>query len=174
MPQAKQAALVAHPAAPSAIAKSIVVHLQRIGAGLVLRYVLGADTRRLRIPPPRGAARADGLWRHTCFELFVRPAAGSGYQEFNFSPSGEWAAYRFAGYREGATPLDCAMPIITTRIRAEALELEVRMASIAAELLVGLSAVVEDSDGALSYWALRHPSARPDFHHADAFTLSLP
>ncbi|NMF90687.1 hypothetical protein GPA26_19635, partial [Aromatoleum petrolei] len=40
-------------------------------------------------------------------------------------------------------------------------------------LELGLTAVVETLDGTLSYWALRHPSARPDFHLRDAFTLPL-
>ena len=40
-------------------------------------------------------------------------------------------------------------------------------------LRLGLSAVVEDVDGILSYWALRHPSGKPDFHHTDAFALQL-
>ena len=42
-----------------------------------------------------------------------------------------------------------------------------------AALTLGLSAVIEDRDGALSYWALRHPAGKPDFHHADAFALAL-
>ena len=28
----------------------------------------------------------------------------SGYYEFNFSPAGDWAAYRFEDYRHGMTP----------------------------------------------------------------------
>jgi hypothetical protein len=32
---------------------------------------------------------------------------------------------------------------------------------------------VEDVDGILSYWALRHPAGKPDFHHTDAFALQL-
>jgi len=38
---------------------------------------------------------------------------------------------------------------------------------------VALSAVIEAPDGALSYWALRHAPGKPDFHHAEAFALSL-
>ena len=37
-----------------------------------------------------------------------------------------------------------------------------------------LSAVIETTDGAMSYWALAHPSAKPDFHHPDSFVLDLP
>ena len=40
-------------------------------------------------------------------------------------------------------------------------------------LVLGLSAVVESIDGALSYWALMHPAAKPDFHHPDALVLEL-
>jgi hypothetical protein len=42
-----------------------------------------------------------------------------------------------------------------------------------APLRIGLSAVIEDRDGSLSYWALRHPHGKPDFHHPDAFALEL-
>ncbi len=41
-------------------------------------------------------------------------------------------------------------------------------------LRLALSAVIEETDGRLSYWALAHPAAKPDFHHAEAFVLSLP
>jgi len=40
-------------------------------------------------------------------------------------------------------------------------------------LRLALAAVVEDERGMLSYWALRHPAGKPDFHHPDAFALEL-
>ena len=40
-------------------------------------------------------------------------------------------------------------------------------------LSVGLSAVIEDLDGSLSYWSLKHPPGKPDFHHADCFALEI-
>ena len=39
---------------------------------------------------------------------------------------------------------------------------------------LGLSVVIETLDGAISYWALAHPSEKPDFHHPDSFILTLP
>jgi hypothetical protein len=39
---------------------------------------------------------------------------------------------------------------------------------------LGLSAVIEDSSGAKSYWALAHPPGKPDFHHPDCFAHELP
>src|SRR3546814_9971873 len=38
---------------------------------------------------------------------------------------------------------------------------------------VALSAVIEETDGTKSYWALRHPPGKPDFHHPDCFALAL-
>jgi len=42
---------------------------------------------------------------------------------------------------------------------------------------VALCVVIEERNGALSgafsYWALRHPLQRPDFHHPDGFALEL-
>jgi len=42
-----------------------------------------------------------------------------------------------------------------------------------ATLRLGLSAVLEAHDGTRSYWALRHPPGQPDFHHPDAFAVTL-
>ena len=39
---------------------------------------------------------------------------------------------------------------------------------------VGFSAVIEERDGTMSYWALAHPPGKPDFHHRDCFALELP
>jgi hypothetical protein len=174
MPRATQAvALVPHPATPCPAVKSIRVDVHRKPQALSLRYVLAGDLQRLRVPAPRPPERVDGLWRHTCFELFLGAPGEPAYQEFNFSPSGEWAAYRFARYREGGTALDCPPPRIGSRME-RSLEVQGEVACVlGGTLRLGLSAVVEDEAGALSYWALRHPLAKPDFHHGDAFALEL-
>ena len=39
---------------------------------------------------------------------------------------------------------------------------------------IALSAVIEETDGTKSYWALRHPPGPPDFHHPDCFALRIP
>ena len=38
---------------------------------------------------------------------------------------------------------------------------------------LGLSVVVEDTNGGMSYWALAHPPGKPDFHHPDGFTCEF-
>ena len=166
------AALERHFASPCAALARIEASVARRADGsLEVSYRLEGDVDRLRIPARAAPRFADKLWQHTCCELFVADAAGPGYTEFNFSPSGEWAAYRFTQYREGA-PLATRDPQIRVRRGAGALTLEARVVA-RGKLRVGLSAVVEQTDGTLSYWALRHAPGKPDFHHPDAFALEL-
>ena len=35
------------------------------------------------------------------------------------------------------------------------------------------SYVIEEEDGTISYWALRHAAGKPDFHHPDGFAMEL-
>lgn len=139
---------------------------------LALRYRIEGALERLRIPPPRAPMPGERLWQHLCCEAFVAPAPACAYREFNFSPSGEWAAYAFERYREGA-PLSVPDPGITVHTDDGALELRACIAVEPAKLRVALCAVIEERDGALSYWALRHPAPRPDFHHPDGFALEV-
>ncbi|WP_301101166.1 DOMON-like domain-containing protein [Propionivibrio sp.] len=137
---------------------------------------------RLLIPAAQASNQPDLLWEHTCFEAFIGLRDDTAYREFNFSPSGQWAAYAFSDYRQrDETRVLSAAPQLTSRLFAGRLEMEAIIAPEAlppgaSTLLLGLSAVIETADvveGSHSYWALSHPSARPDFHHRDAFTLEL-
>ena len=104
---AKPAALIAHPSTPNDAVRSLGVRLRTQGADiLVFHYSLEADMSRLRVPPSGAGGRMDALWKHTCFESFVAPADAPGYYEFNFSPSLDWAIYRFSAYREGMSPAE--------------------------------------------------------------------
>jgi hypothetical protein len=146
-------------------------------------YRVEGGIHRLRVPPPAAPAQSDGLWRQTCFEAFVKPAGAAGYLELNFAPSGAWAIYAFDDYRRGMQPrTPRTPPEIVTRQSAGVLELDARVAfeglftesPPADDLRLALAAVLEDAEGRLSYWALAHPSERPDFHHPHSFVLELP
>jgi len=178
-------ALTPHPAARGLAVRGIGGRVSRIPAGLLVSYVIEGDLERVRVPEPRPPRRADGLWRHTCCEVFLARQGQPAYHEFNFSPSGEWAVYAFKGTRE-RVPLDGTLdpdeldPQVTVCRGAEKLELDavIRLDRLSppladAGLALGLSAVIEDADGALSYWALSHPLERPDFHVRAAFALEL-
>ncbi len=176
------AALVRHPQSAGAAVRAIDARVCRPTAEtLSLSFRLLADCSRLRVPPPREPRMASGLWRHTCFEAFIAVEGAESYHEINFAPSGEWAVHAFRGYRDGGQLGDAAQaPRIAVRAGADRLELDAvvpldRLVGVGERtpLRIGLSAVIEASDGALSYWALRHPAARPDFHHPEAFALRL-
>ncbi|HEY0283481.1 MAG TPA: DOMON-like domain-containing protein [Rhizomicrobium sp.] len=136
----------------------------------------------LVIPSPAASTRADELWRHTCFEAFLRPSPGEAYVEFNFSPSTQWAAYRFSGVRSGRrNTVEIGAPSIELRRNAECFELRVHLKLEGlpdfpgdSAWRLGLSAVVEEAGGRQSYWALAHPPGKADFHHSDCFALELP
>ncbi|MGH8276933.1 MAG: DOMON-like domain-containing protein, partial [Steroidobacteraceae bacterium] len=147
----------------------------------VCHYSLHGEVERLRVPAARAGRHADGLWEHTCFEVFAAAPAARGYYEFNFSPSLEWAAYRFDDYRDGMAPASLARaPGLQARKGPDRLELSATvhlegLADLARApvLRLALTAVVEDDRGGLSYWALGHPPGNPDFHHPQGFALEL-
>ena len=155
--------------------RQILAVIDRSAQGVDVSFSIEGDVRRLRIPAARGARIAERLWQHTCCEIFVARKGEPGYHEFNFSPSGEWAAYAFAGYRTGAVLCDETLaPGIRVQQSGSSVLLECCVRFAAKESLkLGVSAVIEELDGRLSYWALRHPPGKPDFHHRDALALEL-
>ncbi|MBI4292314.1 MAG: DOMON-like domain-containing protein [Betaproteobacteria bacterium] len=174
--------LTCHPDAHGEAVRRIGARVARTPGGtLAITYIIEADIDRLRVPAPRPPAIAQRLWQHTCCEMFIARKDSPAYHEFNLAPSGEWAAYAFDRYRDGALlPEEALEPHVVVRSTREELELDAvirldRLSRTYAEtpLLLALSAVIEDEDGSLSYWALRHPPGAPDFHHPHAFALEL-
>jgi hypothetical protein len=172
--------LVSHPCAPSPVGVSLKAGVCRLKTGgLTFRYIFRAEAAASSFFAPLFFSRANPpfrrtnrLWEHTCFEAFLASEKQSAYREFNFSPSGDWAAYDFSDYRRGGTDAPVESPEIYIRARPLFLELCATVARggwefFSDEMRIGLSAVVEAPDG-LTYWALRHSGERPDFHnHGD-------
>ena len=176
-----RAALHPHPASPAPAIEIAVEAARPAPHRLALHYAVSGNVGQIRLPEPAPPHRADGLWQHTCFELFLRAPAEAGYLEFNFAPSGGWAAYRFSDYRAGMAPVDTADPRIGSTQQAGrytlAAELDLDAAlGLLADLPwhIALTAVIETVDGRKSYWAAAHPPGAPDFHHRDCFALELP
>ncbi|WP_114228093.1 MULTISPECIES: DOMON-like domain-containing protein [Sphingomonas] len=167
--------LIPHPATPPArAAMSLDAWVERWDDGRVeVSFHLHAPTDSLVIPDKPRRGRHDDLWKSTCFELFVEPAAGAGYREYNFSPSGAWAAYDFAAYRAGMTkpaiePPESDVEDIGDKLLVDAvLDLPERGR-------FGLAAVVEEVGGTKSYWALAHGADKPDFHLPACLAATLP
>lgn len=171
--------LVVHPTergpAGLSVSASLGIAGSEDGPGWLLLYRVEGDIDALTIPVP-AAGPADGLWRHTCLEAFVQDGDGPGYHEFNLSPSGQWAVYRFSGERQRVADdrPPAVGPSISVERSAQSMTLH---AWIPRTLLpphptaIGLTAVIETEDGRVSHWALQHPrDDRPDFHHRAGWT----
>jgi hypothetical protein len=167
-----------HPDAPPCPATAIDVEVARPHAGsLLLTYAVSGRLAEVLIPPVTAPARADLLWQHTCMEAFIGVPGGP-YYEFNLSPSTRWQAARFAAYRAGKRIADEVATVpIEFHPGRERFTLQ---AALTADRLdvppdaawrLGLSAVIEDTEGRIAYWALQHAPGKADFHHADAFAL---
>src|SRR5262245_60350626 len=121
----RSVALICHPETRSNAVHGIRVSVARTTDGILeLRYLLEGEIDRLRVPPPRSPRIASLLWQRTCCELFVACRGSPAYHEFNFGPSGEWAAYAFVRYRDGGMLTDEALnPEIAVRSTVRELEL---------------------------------------------------
>jgi hypothetical protein len=168
-------ALKLHPDSRCAAVTALEVEIARPQMSeLVLRYYVSGKMRDLSLPSKAISARKDALWQQTCFEAFVQDPGSDGYCELNFSPSTEWAAYCFSGYRAGMrVAREIADPEIELKKSDDRLELQVSTMlpglSAGTPWRLGLCAVIEEASGRKSYWALTHPAGKPDFHHADCF-----
>jgi hypothetical protein len=178
----KRTVLTVHPSTSNDAVRSLGVWVRSEGSDiLVFHYSLDADMSRVRVPPSGVGRPVDALWKHTCFEAFVAAADAPGYHEFNFSPSRDWAIYRFSAYREGMSRAELGgAPEISIRRCEGGLEVEsaVRLGHLAdlrdaRHLRVAMAAIIEDDAGGLSYWGLRHAPGKPDFHHPNGFALEV-
>ncbi len=174
--------LISHPATPPSQPAfkvwASVDHAGAFGAMATTNiwFGVGAPLSRFVIPEADEPSRAKELWQTTCLETFLRESGSRSYQEWNFAPSGNWAAYAFSSYREGMTDVEVGSP---PYIRMEDnLTWWTLGATIAVEAGkswdFNLAAVLEEKDGTKSYWALAHSPDKPDFHHADCFVAKLP
>lgn len=174
--------LVPHPSAPPGDPAfkvwATIDHASALGSVATTNIWFGvaAPAKRFVSPATDDPGRADELWKSTCFELFLRDSESGAYREWNFAPSGDWAAYDFDDYRSAMAPADVPEPYVRTE---DNLTWWALGATIAVESdrpwQLGLSAVLEEQDGTKSYWALAHPDGeKPDFHAADCFTAQLP
>ncbi|MEB3198910.1 MAG: DOMON-like domain-containing protein [Synechococcaceae cyanobacterium] len=167
---------------------------RRHGRRLTLQWQLAGELQAVALPEPGSAPqRRDELWTRTCLEAFLAAPGDEVYRELNLCPSGDWNLYRLEGYRRGLRP-DAAQPSLPCQrqqgegwLQLEVtLDLERLLGPSAADgpLELSFTAVIagrEESgtDGppqaaAISYWALHHPAAEPDFHHRGGFVLPLP
>ena len=146
-----------HPDSRCFAAAHVEVEVARLRTdSLALSYVVTGKMSDIRMPPVVAIARSDELWRHTCFEAFVRGSSCVEYYEFNFAPSIEVQLSPHSYTLQVSLGLDRLSDLPCN-----------------ASWRLGLSALIEDTSGRKSYWALVHPPGKPDFHHTDSFAHEI-
>ncbi len=173
--------LVPHPASPPSDPDLKVwadvehAHILGTTASTKIWFCVSAPIQRFAVAEPAEPSRADGLWQTTCFEMFLRMVGEEAYREWNFGPSGQWAAYDFTGYREQRANAEVGFaPDIVVQDNLTWWQVGVTLAVDDGPWQLGLSAVLEEQDGTKSYWALAHPPGdKPDFHAPDCFAARL-
>ncbi|QIK95977.1 hypothetical protein G7076_05430 [Sphingomonas sp. HDW15A] len=164
--------LVRHPDTPAGAIQSIEARLERVPEGVVATFIATGDIGGLRLPSRAGSVRADNLWRSTCFELFVSFDGGA-YREFNLSPSGAWAAYDFTGYREEMRHAPADVLIRADHDASRLILLADIQADFPPYATVGMTAVVDEADEIIRYWATSFEPGKPDFHAPGVRSLLL-
>ena len=123
---------------------------------------------------PQQGQRKDELWTTTCFEAFLAVPGEQRYWEVNLAPNGDWAVYRFDGYRSGQTQQSLSTPpTIQLQRGGHQLRLDARIAlgpwwppGVCPDL--ALTAVIDCGSEGLSHWALCH-GRKADFHDRSTF-----
>jgi hypothetical protein len=163
------------PRAPG-IEVTVAIHVEEPDVIVVCYRIIG-DVEGVRVPGPGTQLEPERLWEHTCCEMFVASSVSDAYVEWNFSPTGQIARFEFSSYRcrrPSSSAIDAQVSVTVERgeLRVEA-RVPLRADVVGDSARLALTTVIEDVEGRLSYWAMRHPSDRPDFHHRDGFALAL-
>lgn len=121
-------------------------------------------------------ARVIKLWEKSCFELFIKNSKDS-YVEFNFSPEFEWNAFYFEKKGDALSEYARIDKVeFDILLSLEVFHLIVKIDKkkfpdnfLNNDLSVGITSVIKNKKGELSYWALSHHDTRPNFHDFRSF-----
>ncbi|MEH2210263.1 DOMON-like domain-containing protein [Nostoc sp.] len=158
----------------------ITGNISRNANQLTICYNLGGNLKKITVASPSNApSRKHELWEDTCFEFFLSIKDSARYWEFNLSPAGHWNVYRFDGYRQGMqeeTAFEKLPFSVHNQANALVLALDVDLDKIVlAEqaIEIGITTVIKNIDGNVSYWALTHKGDEADFHLRDSLIVKL-
>ena len=168
--------LWAHPARQALNVATISAEITRLSTTTVdVQFRVEAPRDAISLPNGTGQRR-NGLWKATCFELFMAEPLTPAYREFNFSPGGDWAAYHFDAYRAGMRNEELlAPPAITTDFDGRCLILSavLSLGHLDDDSMLNFAAVIDENGFGQSLWATSH-AEQPDFHARHCFAEKLP
>lgn len=121
-------------------------------------------------------ARVMKLWEKSCFELFIKTQEDS-YIEFNFSPEFEWNCFYFAKKGEtlaeyarvDSVKMDILLSLDVFHLIVELDKKKFPDGFFQGPLKAGITSVIKEKNGKVSYWALSHHDIRPNFHDFRSF-----
>ncbi|MBW4605137.1 MAG: DOMON-like domain-containing protein [Calothrix sp. FI2-JRJ7] len=146
---------------------------------LTIRYTLLGDIQQVNIAPPETPQRKNELWLDTCFEFFIGAENSPGYWEFNLSPAGHWNIYRFDNYRQGMQEETAFTTLLfNVKHNSDSLTLTLnvnldKIISVDQPIEVSITTVIKSINGDVSYLAVSHKGAEPDFHLRESFVIEL-
>jgi hypothetical protein len=123
--------------------------------------------------------RCHELWRQSCFELFFGIKGDIAYWEVNLSPNDCWNMYFFTDHRTGMREEKAIdQPVCHVATDGDLLSLSCTLdfnglIDDCSDLEVGVSSVLQTTDGSASYWAIDHCGKEPDFHNRSSFFVVL-
>lgn len=107
----------------------------------------------------------DRLWTGTCFEIFLKRADLDSYQEWNFSPSGDWAFYEFLKYRTHSQKAVKLPSLAPGKFQASAISFIYKNRIPLQEAdSFHPCVILKKKDGSLLFWASEIQVSKPDFH----------
>lgn len=144
---------------------------------LTAEFQVKDPNQTIKWPPKQNpAVRCDDLWKTTCLETFFSAGENNDdpYVEINCSPNGNWNAYSFSRYREGMTPsskihVELKKTQDESKTPSPVFLLEIRSTEPLKIKSISTTMVIEFITGEKSYWALRHPSPKADFHNKEVW-----
>ena len=150
---------------PSKVETSLLFSSQTIKLSYDWKNLQNILLPKIETPPQQ----KDELWKKTCFEFFIKKENSKEYYEFNFSPNRCWRCYLFTDYRKKQKTVSDFQPK-SLLINQNSLDVEfLNPIKQRAYYLIQISAVIEDYQHGLSYYALNHASKQPDFHCQKSF-----
>ena len=158
---------------------SLAGYIDRRNNKLKIDYKLLGTSQTIIPTVANQPIRQFDLWEHTCFEFFLGIKNTKKYWEFNLSPAGHWNVFRFPKYRHNIAE-EMTFKELPVRVLQYSDELQLNLEidldliiTAKQSLEVGITAVIEDTQGKISYWALTHLKNEADFHDRDSFILDL-
>lgn len=148
---------------------------------LTIHYALTGKIEDIFLSSPSvNPTRKEELWKTTCLEFFLAIKGLPHYWEFNISPSGDWNIYRMDAYRRIGFREEMSIQQFQFNMQKHTNNFLLNAAVdlnpiIQAEqiLEIGITAIVQTTEGSETYWALVHPAPEANFHLRESFILAM-